>query len=261
MNKDETLKITIITVCKNSARFLPETFDSVARQTYKNIQYIVVDGNSTDGTLDIIRQNAETLDTWLSENDNGMYDAINKGLQLATGDYILVLNSDDTLESIDTIKNLAAAIQEERLDYYYGNIIKLKGRKSKLVKLFDVNFTQLLLSTHGTFAPHPCFIISSAFNRQLGGYDPRYLYASDYDYILRALAAKNRKGKYLNMNISRFRIHEDSITASGRIENERKQILKRHGYYQHQYLNRVFVYFTLWIYYKIINLGRGYKAG
>lgn len=254
------LKITIITVCKNSGNFITETIESVVNQTYKSIEYIIIDGNSTDNTVDIIKRYSSMIHTWFSETDDGMYFAINKGLELATGDYILILNSDDVLVSKDTIKKVVDYIDEERLDFYYGNIIKSNAGKYKKVKLFPVNYKQLLLSTHCTFAPHPCFFISAKLNRMLGGYDQQYKYASDYDYILKAFVNKGSKGKYLDIFISKFRIHSNSISASGKINTERQNILIQHGYYKYSYLVRVFFYYTLWIYYKMINLGHRYKS-
>ncbi|MDQ6843709.1 MAG: glycosyltransferase [Bacteroidota bacterium] len=260
MEPSEPIKITIITVCKNSERFLAETIESVTGQTYRDIQYIVVDGNSTDGTIDIIKQYSSNIDTWLSEADEGMYDAINKGLKLAVGDYILILNSDDVLASNGTIKNIISNISNERPDYFYGNLVKLKEGKTKKVQLFPVTFRQLLFSTHGTFVPHPCFFISNNLNKKLEGYNLNYKYASDYDYILRTLAITGSSGKYVNINITNFRLHDNSITASGRIDAERKKILALHGYYKQPFFKRFFFYYALWIYYKIINLGNVYKV-
>lgn len=253
------IKITIITVCKNSERFLAETIESVINQTYKNIEYIIIDGQSDDRTIDIIKTYSSHISYWISEKDNGMYDAINKGLHISTGDYILILNSDDILASNDTISEVVKQINIEKLDYYYGNMMKSKEGKYKKVKLFPVTYSELLLSTHGTFVQHPCFFISSNLNKVLGGYDLKYRYASDYDYILRALSTKNIKGKHVNILISKFRIHDSSITATGKINSERIEILKRHGYYQLPYLRRLYFYYKLWIYYKIINLAQGYK--
>ncbi len=250
----EGLKISIITVCKNSEQFLNETIGSIISQTYQDIQYIVIDGNSTDSTVDIIKKYADKISYWVSEEDGGMYDAINKGLKMATGDYILVLNSDDVLASDNIIQTIAEEIQKDRLDYYYGNIIKLKENTNKKVKLFPVSFRQLLFSTHGTFVPHPCFFISNKLNQLLGGYNLNFKYASDYDYILRVLNTKGAMGKYLDVYVTKFRIHNNSITASGKIDEERKKILLQHGYYQQPYLKRTFYYYLLWVYYKIINL-------
>lgn len=253
-------KITIITVCRNSEKFLEDTIGSVLNQTYCNIEYIIIDGASTDSTLDIIKRYSSDIDSWFSETDDSMYAAINKGLRLTTGDYILILNSDDLLANDNTIEVAVNLINKYKSDYFYGNIVKFKDGKNKKVKLFPVTYKQLLLSTHCTFAPHPCFFISARLNKILGGYDQQYKYASDYDYILRAIGSKGSKGRHLNLYVSKFRIHDNSISASGKITTERKNILVQHGYYKYSYLVRVFFYYTLWIYYKIINLGHRYKS-
>lgn len=255
------LQFTIITVCKNSETFLEETILSVIDQTYLNLQYIVIDGGSTDGTIDIIEKYSSKINYWISEPDHGMYFAINKGLLQAKGDYILILNSDDVLVDRLTVKNAADEMAKKKLDFYHGDMVKFKDGKRKKVKLFPVTFKQLLLSTHCTFAPHPCFFISARLNEALKGYNEEYKYASDYDYILRALRKKTSKGQHLDMFISNFRIHEDSISASGKIEDERKKILVQHGYYQKSLLIRFSYYYILWMYYKIINLKHSYKAG
>lgn len=241
--------------------YLDDTIRSVLSQTYPNIEYIIVDGLSTDNTPGIIERYRSSIDIVISEADSGMYDAINKGLKAASGDYILILNSDDVLAGSDIIAKVAAAIISTKSDYYYGNIIKSANGKIKHVKLFNVNYRELLWSTHGTFVPHPCFFISAGLNRKLGGYDNSYRYAADYDYILRALNEQGVKGQYLNEYITRFRIHENSITASGKIDQERKNILINHHYYKYPSLTRLYNYYRLWIYYKIINLGHSYKAG
>jgi glycosyltransferase involved in cell wall biosynthesis len=251
--------MSIVTVCKNSAQFLDETITSVLNQNYPNIEYIIIDGNSTDNTLDIIKQYSEKIAIWISEDDEGMYHAINKGLKFATGDYILILNSDDTLADRNVIKNVVKEISNKRLSYYYGNIMKRKEGKVKKVKLFPVSYKKLLYSTHGTFVPHPCFFISSKMNSILEGYDSEYKYASDYDYILRALKNDDKKGLHLNIFTTIFRMHENSITASGKINDERKRILQKHGYYLLPRISRLFFYYILWIYYKIINLPYYYK--
>lgn len=260
MERSEVLKISIITVCRNSEHFLAETINSVINQTYQNIEYIVVDGASTDSTLDIIKQYSSNIDIWFSEADTGMYEAMNKGLKRASGDYILILNSDDQLADKDTIKNVVSMIGNERPDYFYGNLIKFENGKYRKVKLFKVTFTQLLMSTHGTFASHPCFFISAKLNDVLGGYDSTYKNASDYDYILRALASPGSKGRHLNIFVSKFRIHENNTynTVAWRINEERKKILTQYGYFKQPYLKRSFFYYTFWIYYKIINWGNRY---
>jgi glycosyltransferase involved in cell wall biosynthesis len=246
------LKISIITVTKNSEQFLEETIESVITQSYKNIEYIIIDGKSTDRTIEIINKYLNNIAYYHSEADHGMYEAINKGLAAATGDYILILNSDDILVNQDVIYNVVKEINVEKLNWYYGNIINHKDSIIKERNGFKVGYKELLLSTHGTFVPHPCFFISKQLNIELKGYNTNYKFASDYDYILRAL--KNGNGRYINMAITIFRIHTESITSSGRIEKERKEILIEHQYLNIHKLKRRYYYYKLWIYYKIINL-------
>ena len=259
MKSRNEIKVSIITVTKNSEPFLAETIKSVIDQTYPLIEYIIIDGASTDNTLNIVKQFSFAISNFLSEKDQGMYDAINKGLKLATGDYILILNSDDLLTENDTIEKVVKEIGMNKLDYYHGNMIKSKDNMFKKVKLFPVTFKRLLLSGHGTFVPHPCFFISKNQNEQLGGYDTKYRYAADFDYILRTLADNKCKGKYINLFITEFRIHNKSITASGKINEERKKILEEHGYNRYSLLVRLYFYYTSWIYYKLINVFYKYK--
>lgn len=248
------LKVSIITVCKNSEAFLEETIKSVINQTYEGIEYIVIDGNSTDSTVDIIKLYSSHLAYWASEQDYSMYDAINKGLGRATGDYILVLNSDDSLVNDHVIENVVKEIEKEKFDFYYGNVIKLKNNRKVNTRLFQVNYMQLLYSTHGSFVHHPCFFISRELNEQLGGYDLKYKYASDYDYILRALNIKNAIGKHMGIYITAFRFHANSITSSGKLDEERKMILAEHNYYKLPKIKRLIYFYLLWGYYKMINL-------
>ena len=261
MDKAAFLKISIITVCRNSEQYINETIKSVASQTYPHIEYIVIDGNSTDNTISIIKENERYINKWISEPDSCMYDAINKGLKLATGDYFMILNSDDALASKFIIEKVVVEIKKQRLDYYYGNFFKLLNGKLKKVRLFQVGYKELLLSTHGTFASHPTFFIAASLNKEVGYYDLEYKYASDYDYILKAMAAKDKKGKHINLYISKFRLHSTSITSSGKIDTERRRILVKHGYYNYSLTTRRLYYYSLWIYYKIINIGHRFLAG
>lgn len=248
-----SIKISIITVCKNRAKYLPETINSVIQQSYMNIEYIIIDGGSTDGTIKIIKNNAEHIDFWISESDKGMYFAINKGLAVATGDYILILNSDDVLANNMVIYNVVEEIKKDKLDYYHGSIINLKQGKEKRKRLFSVDFKKLLLSRHGTFVSHPCFFISRKLNETLGGYNLVFKYASDFDYILRALK-QSKKGRHLNIFITKFRIHNETISSAGLINIDRYEILKRHGYYDYSYIFRKLSFVVLWTYYKLINI-------
>ena len=122
------ISITIITVCRNAEKVLEGTIQSVITQTYPNIQYIIVDGASTDGTLDIINKyQASYPISYISEPDQGIYDAMNKGIMMASGDYIEFLNAGDRLYEITTVEDIVRTMSKHKADIYYGNIIYVYG--------------------------------------------------------------------------------------------------------------------------------------
>lgn len=244
-------KISIITVVRNGVKYIEETIQSVIHQTYNKIEYIIIDGESTDGTLNIVEKYKSHLDYFLSEKDVSMYDAINKGLKKCTGDYILVLNSDDTLVSTTTIEKISKLLIGDSA--YYCNVIIQTEQKEKERKLFQVNFKQLLLSKHCTFVPHPSFFVSRNLLIKKPEYDLKYKYASDFDYILDLFKISSNI-KHLNIFCTKFRYHDESITASGKLDQERLAIIKIHGYYNFNILTRNLSYFYLWVKYKMINL-------
>ncbi len=120
------LKISIITVCWNSAATIEKTIQSVASQTYGNIEYIIVDGKSKDTTLDIVKKYPDTVTNWVSEQDKGLYDAMNKGIKMATGDYICIVNADDTFADDTVIQRIAEFLQTNPVDASIGDIVQHK---------------------------------------------------------------------------------------------------------------------------------------
>jgi len=130
------MKISIITVCYNSAATLEKTILSVARQTHSNIEYLIVDGNSNDGTLDIIQKHEDKITHWISESDKGLYDAMNKGITMATGDIIGILNSDDNFYSDNVIAEIDAFHTANAIDASVGTIIQHKN-DGKVVRVYS----------------------------------------------------------------------------------------------------------------------------
>ncbi|MFZ4057555.1 MAG: glycosyltransferase [Ferruginibacter sp.] len=254
------VKFSVITVCYNRAHMIEATIKSVQQQTYPHVEYIVVDGGSTDDTVAVLKKYPTVITHWISERDSGMYDAINKGLQMATGDYIHVLNSDDVYHDALVLEKLAAIIEKERLDYYHGNFCKWKDGLVKKVQLFHVGFPKYLFSTHGTFLCHPAFFISNKRNKAIGGYNLKYLYSSDYDYVLRTIKEDGVKGIHVDIEITDFRLHDASITSTGIMRTEKQRILQSHGYYQYSWIKRTAWYYILWIYYKWLNVFHFYRS-
>ncbi|MEZ4901461.1 MAG: glycosyltransferase family 2 protein [Spirosomataceae bacterium] len=246
------MKFTIITVVFNGQKYLKETIESVISQTYKNIEYIIIDGGSSDGTIDIIKEYEIYLSYWQSESDKSMYDAINKGLSFSTGEFILILNSDDQLFHNTTIAKMAAYIQKEP-NYlaYYGQIVKLKENKQIRKWGFQCSYNSLLFSQHCSFIPHPALFVNKIIAKNFT-YNINYRYASDFDYILNL--SKVFFIKYIPLPITLFREHPESITSSGKLNSERLEILKLNSLFKISFICRQFHFYKIWFYYKILQI-------
>lgn len=250
------IKISIITVCYNSKAYIEQTIKSVLAQTYENIEYIVIDGGSTDGTIDIINRYRKDITIFISEPDRNMYDAINKGMKWATGDYIAILNSDDFYLDNEVISVIADKLKGLP-SYYkglYGNLQKFtaEGYFMKRKKGIPVGFKTLLCSRKLTFVGHGTLFVSQKACDEVGLYDfEQFSAAADYDYILRLF--KKFKFKYVDCDIMGFRVHEASITSSGRILEESYAVLGKNGYKNILFLERVIRYYASWSYFVLVN--------
>lgn len=193
-NEKKKYLISIITVVKNNKLHLEETIKSVLIQKKSNIEYIVIDGNSNDGTLDLIKKYDSQIDYWISENDNGIYDAFNKGLSLAKGDYIGFVNSDDVL-TINALSILEKYIKNyPEKDFIFGAVKKHWGilHGYKPWKMF---FTWGFYSSHSTG-----FYIKKKAAHKVGEYNLKYQYSADYDYFYRMIKKHKLKGIGTNKN-------------------------------------------------------------
>lgn len=183
-----SMKVSIITVTYNSAKYVDDCINSVIRQNYSNIEYIVIDGNSTDGTLDIIKKYSPHITKWVSEEDNGMYDALNKGMQLATGDVVGILNSDDVLASADVIWEIVNCFQQNNVDSLYGDLVYVDPFDMQKVLRFwkglpyDRNRFK-----YGWMPAHPTFYFRRELFQKFGGYESRYFTAADFEFMSRYL--------------------------------------------------------------------------
>jgi glycosyltransferase involved in cell wall biosynthesis len=178
------MKISIITVCYNSAATIEKTIQSVGSQSYPNIEYIIVDGNSKDDTLSIIKKHQDKVATWISEPDKGLYDAMNKGIALATGDFIGILNSDDTFYSDTVIAELVAFHQKNNLDASVGNIVQHK-EDGKIVRLYSSKNWQPEKLKIGFMPPHPSIFFKKELFEKYGIYDLGFKIGADYELITR----------------------------------------------------------------------------
>lgn len=188
------MKISIITVCWNASATLEETIKSVASQSYNDIEYIIVDGGSTDSSVDIIKKYSNVIDKWVSEKDKGLYDAMNKGVAMATGDYIGILNADDTFYENNTIEKVAKFLQDNPLDACVGDIVQHKNGKI-IRKYSSKNWIPEKLKI-GFMAPHPSIFFKKELFQKFGDYKLGYKIAADYELIIRYFIKHTITWKY-----------------------------------------------------------------
>lgn len=200
------MKVTLITVTYNSARYLQNCIQSVTNQDYPDIEYIVIDGGSTDETISIIEQNQHCIAKWKSENDNGMYDAINKGMKLATGDVIGILNSDDVLASKDVISKIAACFKDQNVDSVFGDLLYVDADDiSKIHRSWKGMAYNRNLFKVGWMPAHPTFYVRREIVEQLGGYETHFFSASDFELMTRYLYKHRVSSYYLPELIVKMR--------------------------------------------------------
>lgn len=188
------MKISIITVCYNSSTTIEDTLKSVESQTYNDIEYIIIDGNSRDNTLEIVSKYKHIVTQLVSESDKGLYDAMNKGIALATGEYIGILNSDDTFYEADTIAKVATFLGQNPFDACIGDIVQ--HRKGKIIRKYSSkNWSPEKLKI-GFMPPHPSIFFKRDLFVKYGAYQLGYKIAADYELIIRYFLKHNISYKY-----------------------------------------------------------------
>jgi glycosyltransferase involved in cell wall biosynthesis len=194
------MKVSIITVCFNSEKTIEDTLKSVQYQTYPNIEYIVIDGNSKDCTNEIVGKYKDVVSVHISEPDNGLYDAMNKGIKLATGDIIGVLNSDDILENDNTIESIVKAIGN--FDGVYGDVgfYAAHNFADKKRHYSSKGFSKAKFS-RGMMPAHPSFYVRKECYEKAGLYRTDFKIASDFDMVLRIFSLPNTSFTYLKEEI------------------------------------------------------------
>lgn len=183
------MKISIITITYNSAKSLQRALDSVQSQNYPDIEHIIVDGASKDGTNKIIEEYAKAHANvrWVSEKDDGIYNALNKGIKMASGDVIGFLHSDDVLYSAYSIGQIAAAFEQSGADVVYGDLQYCRGKK--VVRRWKSNDFNPCSLKYGWMVPHPTMYVKREVYEQVGEYDEWFRISADYDMILRIFSA------------------------------------------------------------------------
>ena len=200
------MKVTIITVTLNSEKFLEDCIRSIISQDYPDIEHIVVDGKSKDGTLAIIEKYKDHISKWVSEKDRGMYDAINTGMEMATGDIIGTLNSDDMLASPDVISEIVKTFTQTGTDVVYGDLLYVHPMKTdQVIRVWNGLPYKRSRFRYGWMPAHPTFYFKRSLLEKNGMYETHYFSASDYEFMCRYLYRFKASASYLPKLIVRMR--------------------------------------------------------
>ena len=183
-----TVKITIVTVCYNSAATIRDTLESVALQFNKNFEHIIVDGGSTDGTVAVIREWNKHPIRFISEPDKGIYDAMNKGIRLASGDIIGILNSSDLYYDSHVLENVSVVMSDASVDACYADLIYVDQRNlKKIIRYWKSCVFKKGLFKKGWVPPHPTFFVRRLVYEKYGLFDLNYSLAADFELMARLL--------------------------------------------------------------------------
>ena len=202
------MKISIITVCYNSAATIRDTIESVLNQTYSDIEYIVVDGNSKDGTVSIIKECELKFNgkmKWLSEPDKGLYDAMNKGIQMATGDIVGILNSDDIFFDSKTLEKIILTFNSEDINAVYADLYYVLADNTDVIARKWITGKQKLFKT-GWHPAHPALYIKKNVYDKYGLFALNYKLASDFEIMLRFIDRHKIKIVYLPEVVVKMRL-------------------------------------------------------
>ena len=201
------MKVSIITIAYNSASTLKDTIESVVQQSYPNIEYIIIDGGSTDATLDIIKQYESKIAKVISEKDNGLYEALNKGIAVATGDVIGFLHSDDFYIHENVIGNMVSLLQKENADAVYADLYYVdKNNTDTIFRKWKAGTYEHGQFLNGWMPPHPTFFAKSWCYEQFGGFNLNLLSAADYELLLRFIHKHQITLAYLPEFIIKMRV-------------------------------------------------------
>ncbi len=201
------MKVSIITAVLNNAATIKQCISSVHNQGYKNIEHIVIDSGSSDGTLDIIKRNEGNIAKWVSEHDKGMYYALNKGMEMASGDIIGFLHADDYYANDTVIELVVSHMEKYNVDSCYSDLEYIKrGNTGKVFRYWkSSSYTEELLQK-GWMPPHPTFFVKKSIYDKYGGFNTDFRIAADYELILRLLGKHKISTYYISDVLVKMRM-------------------------------------------------------
>lgn len=221
------MKVSIITVTFNSQDFLADCISSVKNQTYNNIEHIIIDGKSTDNTINIIKKNSNIK--WISEEDLGIYDAINKGIKLAEGDIVGVLNSDDIFEDTGVIERIVKEFENQNLSAVFSDVQFVKRYDvNKKVRFYSSKFFKPWMFKFGFQPAHPTFYVRRRVFEKFGYYRIDLKIAGDFEILLRFLLKNKLQYKYVKDVWVKMRIGGVSTSGISSVIKLNSEIIDAH---------------------------------
>lgn len=224
------MKISVITATYNSEKTLRDTLNSILAQTYPDIESIIVDGASKDGTMDIVREYEPRFQgrmRWISEPDKGIYDAMNKGIQMATGDVIGVLNSDDFYHDERVVEDIANAFEQKNVDCIYGNLVFIDVKnKNNTLRIWKGSQHECGAFLRGWHPAHPTFYAKRIWFERFGGFKLQYAVSADFELMLRFIEKGQIRNAYLDRYFVKMRMGGESTKNIHNIITGNKNILR-----------------------------------
>lgn len=238
------MKISLITITYNSEKTLADTIKSVLEQTYLDVEYIIVDGASKDKTVSIVKQYEPLFNgrmKWISEKDKGLYDAMSKGIKMATGDVVGILNSDDFFTSKEVLEKIANAfVQDAELEAVYGDVHFVNPTNlQKCVRYYSSKIFERKLMRLGFMPAHPSFYIRKECFDKYGLYKTDYKIAADFEFLLRVIYKARIKTQYLPIDMVTMRTGGAStsgLESHKRIMKEHLRAFRENGIYSNSLL-------------------------
>lgn len=227
------MRVSIITVCFNNAVTIRDTIESVASQTYQDIEYIVIDGASQDETVAVVREYSDTVTHLVSERDEGIYDAMNKGIRLATGGVVGMINADDFYASSSVIERVVEAFSQDQVGACFGDLCYVDPENThRIVRYWKAGQYRKGAFSRGWCPPHPTFFVRRQVYGEFGAFDKRYAIAADFEFMMRVMERGAVKTAYIPEVLVNMRLGGTTNRSIANIVRQNREILmalREHG--------------------------------
>ena len=210
------MKVSIITAVLSNRKYLSDAIESVLGQTHADIEYIIVDGGSTDGTIELVQSYGDKIDKFISEKDKGVYYALNKGIAMASGEVIALLHSDDFYVNRFVISQVVEAFEQQQCDAVYSNLYYVSNNnKDKIIRTWNAGIYKPDSFYYGWMPPHPAFFAKQEVYQKFGAFNTELKFAADYELMMRFILKHNIHICYLPKYFIKMRVGGASNRSMG----------------------------------------------